>query len=52
MSRKLEKILMSLKSKQSHFANWQSQNSTPKRQIIGKQQENGKSAFGSADALE
>jgi len=51
MLNKSEKILMSLNSKQSHFAKWQPHNSTSKRQRIGKQQENDESAFGS-DELE
>jgi len=29
----------------SHFANWQPQNSTPKRQIKGKQQQNDQGKF-------
>jgi len=36
---------MSLNSKQSHFANWKPQNSSPKKQRIGKQLENDKRAW-------
>jgi len=40
-------MLVILNTSNSHIANWQQQNSSPKRQKIGKQKENHKSAFGS-----
>jgi len=51
MLSKSEKILLSLNSKQKSLWHWQPQNSFPKKQRIGKQLENDKSAFGS-DALD